>query len=210
MAGYTVNRSDPTQPSVTIPEGSVNVTDTSLSLIGRNYPNYGQAFASNLLHLLENFSSPTSPNNPTTGQIWYDSGNGFLNYFDGLQWNPIVSLNSSAIVSLPENTSVSSSALLPVSDAGQSYSVSKANFLADVVTPQTGMIVAWPASDISPPNGWLFCDGSSYYRYSYPNLHNVINEKFGSVATDYFNVPNLSDTLVASNTSTSLTYIIKT
>jgi hypothetical protein len=207
---YIVNRSDPTQPSVTIPEGSVNVTDTSLSLIGRNYPNYGQTFASNFLHLLENFSSPTSPNNPTTGQLWYDSGNSVLNYFDGLKWNPIVSLNTDSITSLPNTNSVSQNALMPVSDNGQAYNITKSNFLSDVVTPQPGMILSWPAADISPPGGWLFCNGASYYRYSYPDLHNIIGEKFGSAATDYFNVPNLTETLFASNTSTALTYIIKT
>jgi hypothetical protein len=86
---YTVTRSDPTQPTIIVPDGSVNISNTSLTLIGRNYPNYGQALADDFVHLLENFSSPNAPANPITGQAWYNSSAGKLNYFDGLQWNPV-------------------------------------------------------------------------------------------------------------------------
>ena len=37
-------------------EGTVN-TQTSLTLIGQNYKNYGQLIAENFVHILENFST---------------------------------------------------------------------------------------------------------------------------------------------------------
>jgi hypothetical protein len=66
----------------------VNVTDTSLSLVGRGYPNYGTAFNENFLHLLENFASPSSPINPIEGQLWYDTSTTrkTLQIFNGSSW----------------------------------------------------------------------------------------------------------------------------
>jgi hypothetical protein len=51
----------------------INTVDTSLNLVGRAYPNYGQKFAENFLHLLENFASPLPPTNPIEGQLWFDT-----------------------------------------------------------------------------------------------------------------------------------------
>jgi hypothetical protein len=53
----------------------INEIDTSLSLVGRGYPNYGEKIAENFLHLLENFASPVPPVNPIPGQLWYDTAN---------------------------------------------------------------------------------------------------------------------------------------
>lgn len=95
---YIVTRSDPTQPPITVPDGSINVVDTSVTLVGRNYPNYGQALADNFVHMVENFASPTAPSSPITGQVWYDSTDtellgikrvGKLKVYDGIQWRSI-------------------------------------------------------------------------------------------------------------------------
>ena len=75
---YTLNFSDPTKPNTVIvpdmPPG-INAIDTSLSLVGKGYPNYGIKYAENFLRLLENFASPTPPQNPIEGQLWYDTSN---------------------------------------------------------------------------------------------------------------------------------------
>lgn len=75
MTGYTIYYSDPQKQSysINIPDNTKDTNSTSLSLIGRNYPGYGQATAGDLLHLLENFSSPTPPRNPIEGQLWFDT-----------------------------------------------------------------------------------------------------------------------------------------
>ncbi len=79
MAGsYEVRFSDPSKLDAVIvpamPPG-INTVDTSLSLVGRGYPNYGQKIAENFVHLLENFASALPPENPIEGQLWYDTSN---------------------------------------------------------------------------------------------------------------------------------------
>jgi C1q domain len=64
-----------------ISDGTINTTSTSLTLIGKNFPTYGQLLNQNLVSLLENFTNTTSPNNPLVGQIWYDSSNNQLKYY---------------------------------------------------------------------------------------------------------------------------------
>lgn len=89
MAQYTLNFSDPTKTdNIIVPEmpPGINTVDTSLSLVGRGYPNYGLKIAQNFLNLLENFSSPLPPENPIEGQLWYDTSdpyNKVLRIMDG-------------------------------------------------------------------------------------------------------------------------------
>lgn len=95
MPAYTIFKSNGTD-AVFIPDAStgtgINNVSTSLKLVGRGYSNYGQAFAENFLHILENFASPTSPANPTEGQLWYqtevggDTNVNQLMIFDGINW----------------------------------------------------------------------------------------------------------------------------
>lgn len=73
---YTLKFSDPTKlTQVTVPDmpPGINNVDTSISLIGKGYPNYGLKVAENFLHMLENFASPIPPENPIEGQLWYDT-----------------------------------------------------------------------------------------------------------------------------------------
>lgn len=61
-------------------------TSTSLSLSGINYNQYDESYWSNLVHLLENFSSPYKPNNPLAGQLWYDNFNQQLKLYSNDAW----------------------------------------------------------------------------------------------------------------------------
>jgi hypothetical protein len=75
---YTLHFSDPTKAdTVLVPDmpPGINAIDTSLSLVGKGYPNYGIKYAENFLRLLENFASPSPPQNPIEGQLWYDTSN---------------------------------------------------------------------------------------------------------------------------------------
>ena len=75
---YTLNFSDPSKVNIiTVPDmpPGINAVDTSISFVGRGYPNYGQVVDTNFLHLLENFASPLPPLNPIEGQLWYDTSN---------------------------------------------------------------------------------------------------------------------------------------
>lgn len=90
---YTLKFSDPSKSSTVIvpdmPPG-INTVDTSLNLVGRGYPNYGEKTAENFLHLLENFAGPfPGPNNPIEGQLWYDTtdpNHKVLRVRDGINW----------------------------------------------------------------------------------------------------------------------------
>ena len=74
---YKITFTDPSKDAggyyITVQEGNVNTNDTSLTLVGRNFPGYGSAIATDLVHILENFSSSSPPNNPIEGQLWFDT-----------------------------------------------------------------------------------------------------------------------------------------
>lgn len=63
--------------AIVVNDKSIN-TQTSLNLVGNNYPNYASYIGGDLLHILENFANPTSPPNPVQGQLWYDNVNNQL------------------------------------------------------------------------------------------------------------------------------------
>lgn len=69
---YFVNKTDGSV--IVVLDGTKDTTSTSLTLFGRLVANYGDQTNENFVHLLENFSLGTSPANPTTGQLWFDTG----------------------------------------------------------------------------------------------------------------------------------------
>lgn len=97
---YTLQFTDPTRtievPPLTI-NGPVSPSSnevypnssgsaTSIGLIGRGEPNYGQVILNNLLQMLEHFSYPTAPVNPTIGQLWHDNVTDQLNLYTASGW----------------------------------------------------------------------------------------------------------------------------
>jgi len=78
---YSINRWNGTLLK-TVADGTVD-TSLDIKLIGKSYAGYGQAQNENFVHLLENFSNSVQPPNPLSGQIWFDSGNKKLKFYDG-------------------------------------------------------------------------------------------------------------------------------
>jgi hypothetical protein len=74
-----------------IADGTVNSTNTSLTLIGKNYAGYGIFLNENYIKLLENFYNSSAPTAPLAGQLWYDSTNNLLKVYNGTIWKPISS-----------------------------------------------------------------------------------------------------------------------
>jgi len=75
--------------TIIVEDNTINDSDTSLQLPGRNTTAYGTVVAENFLHLLENFASTSAPDNPTEGQLWYDVSPGEnkqLRIYDGTNW----------------------------------------------------------------------------------------------------------------------------
>jgi len=103
MSSYTLRFSDSTKAgTITVPSmpPGINTVDTSLSLVGRGYPNYGEKISENFLHLLENFASATQPENPIQGQLWYDTTNPaqkVLRVMDGVIWTSVSGIYRQAV-----------------------------------------------------------------------------------------------------------------
>lgn len=74
---YTIVKSDGTVLT-TIADGTINTTNTSLALPGRNYAGYGQSQDTNFVHILENFADISPPPNPLQGQLWFNKNNSTL------------------------------------------------------------------------------------------------------------------------------------
>lgn len=91
---YTINLTDGTI-FATIADGTIN-TQSSMTLVGKNYAGYGEFLDENFIHLLENGSNTTAPSAPLEGQIWWDSGSSILNVYSGSAWKRIGGATSSA------------------------------------------------------------------------------------------------------------------
>lgn len=87
---YIIQKTDGTTLG-TILDGTVDTAATSLTLVGRNYANYGQIMTDNLVALLENFAYSSSPSNPLAGQIWWDTSTTRLKVYTGTLWKNISS-----------------------------------------------------------------------------------------------------------------------
>jgi hypothetical protein len=85
---YEVNKTD-TTPLGSVPDREADTTLTSISLLGKNYAGYGEIMAENLVHMLENFSSPIAPDNPIVGQLWWNDDTETLKIYSKTGWVPV-------------------------------------------------------------------------------------------------------------------------
>lgn len=68
-----------------VEDGTIDTT-TDIRFVGKNYAGYGEVQNENFLHMLENFANTTAPPKVVTGQIWFDSANNKLKYYDGTRF----------------------------------------------------------------------------------------------------------------------------
>ena len=87
---YTITKTNGTTLG-TILDGTINTSFTSLTLIGRNYANYGQLIANDLVALVENFAYSSSPSNPLAGQLWWNTSDQRLRVYTGTAFKVISS-----------------------------------------------------------------------------------------------------------------------
>ena len=80
-----LNKTDGTLLTALI-DGQIDTASTNLTLVGKNYTGYGEAFNENFIKLLENFSNAAAPSNPLTGQLWWDISSSRLKVYDGTIW----------------------------------------------------------------------------------------------------------------------------
>jgi len=81
---YTINRYN--NATLTVVEDGTIDQSTDLKLVGKNYAGYGEIQNENFVFLLENFSGANPPPKAISGQVWFDSGNSKLKFYDGSQW----------------------------------------------------------------------------------------------------------------------------
>ena len=98
---YQLNKTDGTLLTALI-DGQIDTASTNLTLVGKNYTGYGEAFNENFIKLLENFSNAAAPSNPLTGQLWWDISSSRLKVYDGTVWKasggPFVQSSTPAMV----------------------------------------------------------------------------------------------------------------
>jgi len=92
---YTLQHTNRDLAPIVVSDGQLD-RSTSLTYVGKTVQNYGGIIDQNFLQLLENFAStiePGTPNvrqgTPTRGQIWMDTGNNEIKFFDGLGFKKI-------------------------------------------------------------------------------------------------------------------------
>ena len=91
---YTINKTDGTILA-TVADGTIN-TDTSITIVGKNYAGYGEFLNENMVKLLESGANTSQPSAPLTGQLWFDKSNGLLKVYNGSVFKNLGSATSSA------------------------------------------------------------------------------------------------------------------
>ena len=90
---YTINKTDGTI-FATVADGTIN-TDSSLTLVGKNYAGYGEFLNENVVKLLESGANTTQPSAPLTGQLWFDKTGAVLKVYNGTTFKNLGSATSS-------------------------------------------------------------------------------------------------------------------
>ena len=95
---YTINKTDGTVVA-TITDGTID-NSTSLTLFGQNYSGFGELLNENLVKLLENSASTSSPTAPLLGELWFDKNTNQIKVYNGTQFTPTGGAQSSATIPL--------------------------------------------------------------------------------------------------------------
>ena len=89
---YTINLTDGTIVA-TVADGTIN-TDSSVTVVGKNYAGYGEFLNENFIKLLESNANTSQPSAPLTGQLWYDKTNSLLKVYSGTLFKNLGSATS--------------------------------------------------------------------------------------------------------------------
>ena len=143
---YVINKSN-NELFLILNDNIIDKNNASISLVGRNVSNFGDAQNENFLHMLENFARSSAvggqPRSPITGQIWFDTNSNILRplTYDGRVWRPLaVSIYSPSVRDTLTNASSSPAIPFAASQPG--------DFWVNSVTKQM-YVVTSTASDVS-------------------------------------------------------------
>jgi hypothetical protein len=93
---YTINKTDGSILT-TVADGQIDQLSTDITLIGKNYSGFGEFLNENLIKMLENFASVAQPENPLTGEIWFDTSESRLKVYNGVDFATVGSATISAL-----------------------------------------------------------------------------------------------------------------
>lgn len=74
---YIIYSTDGTIETARI-QDRTKVPVAGIDLLGKNFASYGEIMASNMVHMVENFSNTAAPDKPLPGQLWWDNANNEL------------------------------------------------------------------------------------------------------------------------------------
>lgn len=69
---YIVNKTN-NDIVATVPDGGIDSTSTTITILGKGFNNYGELVAENFVHIMEHFASTTPPSSALRGQLWFDT-----------------------------------------------------------------------------------------------------------------------------------------
>lgn len=105
---YIINNSRGNIVAV-VPDGTVNTTTTSITLVGRSVTDYGTYENDNYVWIMENFANSTAPAAPVLGQLWYNSSTDVLSVYDSTNtWVALARVDSPAFTGAPTAPTASS------------------------------------------------------------------------------------------------------
>lgn len=81
---YTINKFNGTVLTV-VEDGTID-NNTDIKLVGKNFAGYGEIQNENFVFLLENFANLNPPPRPISGQVWFDSSESKLKFYDGTKF----------------------------------------------------------------------------------------------------------------------------
>jgi microcystin-dependent protein len=187
---YTLNQTDGV-PLLVLADGIVNTDKTSISLIGKNVSNFGDAQNENFLHMLEHFSNVSQPKGDLLkGQIWYNKSDRVLRpaFYDGSSWRPMAVL-------LYSNTSTDTL----INGSGKDYAANKQGDLwFDSVNKQLHIVTDAANGTVTTLIGPESVDGFGTSRLqsvrmtdtagtNYPVIHMALNgEVIGIISPSTF------------------------
>jgi hypothetical protein len=153
---YSINLTNGTSLiSGGLSDGTIDNSHTSLTLIGKDYANYGKFINDNFVGLLENFANSSSPPNPLRGQLWWDVTNNILRVYSGQTWKISTGATSSPYINPPADLSALGGDLWFDTTNGQLkvYSGSTWIVVGPAATSATGNTGAVPTVMYDSSNG---------------------------------------------------------
>lgn len=77
---YTIKNADGTV-LLNLVDGTIDTRTTSITLIGKNKDDYGTAWNTNLVNMLQNFANISPPRSPLVGQLWFSKADGRMKVY---------------------------------------------------------------------------------------------------------------------------------